>query len=112
MGMLARALDGVYGRPASGLRVRLERIQDGDWLTIGTVESNVRGHIRHWEDAHLERGVYRLVIDSDGYFSSLGATAAYPEITVMFRLRSDHESCDVQIILSPYSYSTYLLTND
>jgi 5-hydroxyisourate hydrolase len=111
MGVVARALDGVYGRSASGLRVRLERDQGGNWLTIGIVESNERGYIGHWENASLDRGLYRLVIDSDQYFSGLGVTAAYPEITVMFRLRGGHEPCDIQVVLAPYSYSTYFLTN-
>lgn len=111
MGIAAQALDGVYGRSASGLRARLERSDNGGWLAVGKVESDDDGYISQWADEKLERGLYRLVFDSDHYFSGLGVTAAYPEITVVFRVEGDDDPCSVQIILAPYSYSTYFRTS-
>jgi len=61
---------------------------------------------------HLERGLYRIVFDSDRYFATLGTITAYPEIVVIFRMPSESRSFQVHVALSPYSYSTYFGTSE
>ncbi|MEU3457154.1 hydroxyisourate hydrolase [Micromonospora sp. NPDC006766] len=107
MGISARALDGVYGTPATGLRARLEQSVDGCWLPIADAETNADGTIDDFVTGRLLRGPYRIIFDSDQYFSALGASAAYPEIIIVFRLRSESRTCQVQVLMTPYSYSLY-----
>jgi 5-hydroxyisourate hydrolase len=70
------------------------------------------GCIQEWHLRHLERGLYRIVFDSDEYFANLGVASAYPEIVVMFRMEDESRLFQVQVTLSPYSYSTYFGTTD
>jgi 5-hydroxyisourate hydrolase len=60
-----------------------------------------------WDAAHFERGLYRVVFDSDGYFTRLGVAIAYPEVAVIFRVAPEAHSFRVQVTLAPYSYSAY-----
>jgi len=103
----AQALDGVYGRPAAGVRARLEQSVDGRWSPVAEAETDADGTIGDFVQGRLARGPYRIIFDSDHYFSGLGVSAAYPEITVVFRVRSEPHTCQVQVLMTPYSYSMY-----
>jgi 5-hydroxyisourate hydrolase len=103
----ARALDGVYGRSASGVRARLERAVDGHWAVMADAETDGQGFIKDWDGIGLDRGLYRVVFDSDRYFVSLGMNAAYPEIVVTFRIHGEVDLYQVQVMLSPYAYSAH-----
>ncbi|GAA3846483.1 hydroxyisourate hydrolase [Sphaerisporangium flaviroseum] len=107
MSITAQALDGVYGRSAAGVRARLERDGNGGWLDLADAETDSDGCISEWRDKRLERGLYRIRFDSDYYFVGLGLNAAYPEIIVTFRMQDDTDAYQIQVMLSPYSYSTH-----
>jgi 5-hydroxyisourate hydrolase len=110
MTVVTRVLDGTYGNAAAGVRARLGRASGGGWTTITEMETDNRGQIDDWDGRHLERGLYRIVFDSDGYFAALGASSAYPEVAVTFRVLDEVLKFQVQITLSPYSYSIYFGT--
>ncbi|MEV0236665.1 hydroxyisourate hydrolase [Nonomuraea sp. NPDC050786] len=110
MNISAQVLDGVYGRPASGLRVRLEQLVNGVWGDIGKAETDGDGNVSKWAQSELSRGLYRVVFDSDYYFSGLGIEAIYPEIVVVFRIRDESDICKILVMLSPSTYSTYFGT--
>jgi 5-hydroxyisourate hydrolase len=107
MSVSAQALDGVYGRPAAGVRARLEERRGSDWSQIADAETDADGNISDFADGALRRGPYRIVFDSDHYFSGLGVSAAYPEIAVVFRVRTEPHTCQIQVLMTPYSYSMY-----
>jgi 5-hydroxyisourate hydrolase len=112
MRIVTQVLDGTYGKSAVGVRAFLARASSNGWATVAEAETNRDGRIEDWDSWHLERGLYRIVFDSDSYFSGLGATTAYPEVTVIFRMHNESVKFQVQVTLSPYSYSTYFGTMD
>lgn len=112
MSITSQALDSVYGRSAAGVRARLEQAVDLGWRRLGTAETDGDGCIVEWAADHFERGLYRIVFDSDHYFVGLGLSAAYPEITVMFRIADESDSYRIQVTLSPHSYSIYFGTDN
>jgi 5-hydroxyisourate hydrolase len=95
MSLSTHVLDTSVGRPASGVRVRLE-LHDAGWRTIADGHTNDDGRIAGWDTP--EPGVYRLVFEIAGEF--------YPEVTVAFRV-SDDSHYHVPLLISPYGYSTY-----
>nr|SBO95848.1 5-Hydroxyisourate Hydrolase (HIUase) [Nonomuraea gerenzanensis] len=103
------AQDAVYGRPAAGMEVRLERMADTQWMLDGKSEIGPEGFVREWLTLDLSRGLYRVVFCGERYFGALGLSSAYPEISVMFRMLGDQDASayKIQVWLSPYSYSTY-----
>ena len=56
---------------------------------------------------NLERGTYRLRFDVARYFQQRGVEAFYPEVNIMFEVRSPQEHYHVPLLLSPYGYTTY-----
>lgn len=107
MKILTQVLDGAHGKFAAGVHARLSRANSDGWVTVADAETDDEGRIRGWDDWHLDRGLYRIVFDSDSYFAWLGATAAYPEVSVIFRMQSEAHAFHVQLTLAPSSYSTY-----
>lgn len=108
--IVTRVLDGTFGMPAVGVRARLACGSSDLWKTVAEAETNSEGCIEDWDSWKLERGLYRIMFDSDSYFSELGAATAYPEIIVIFRMLDESHKFQVQVTLSPYSYSTYFGT--
>jgi 5-hydroxyisourate hydrolase len=107
MRIVAQTLDGTYGKPAVGVSAYLARANGEGWVTVAEAETNSDGRIDDWDTWHLERGVYRILFESDSYFAGLGSVAAYPQVVVIFRVCNDNEAFHVQLTLSPYSYSIY-----
>jgi 5-hydroxyisourate hydrolase len=108
MRISAQVLDSTYGQPAAGARARLEHSEANGWRLVAKAVTNSEGSIQSWGDHDLERGLYRLVFDCDSYFAGLGGTTAYPEVVVIFRMPTEMHACLVQVVLAPYSHSTYL----
>lgn len=110
MAIVTRVLDGTFGKPAVGVRAALERVNGTGWITVAEAETSIGGQINDWDGWEAERGLYRLIINSDSYFAGLGVSSAYPEVTVTFRMQNKAVKFQVVITLSPYSYSTYFGT--
>jgi 5-hydroxyisourate hydrolase len=79
---------------------------------VADAETDGDGRIREWHSRHLQRGVYKIVFDSDRYFAELGVSSAYPEIIIMFRTEDESHMLRVHVTLSSYSYSTYFGTTE
>jgi 5-hydroxyisourate hydrolase len=113
MKISTQVLDCTYGQSAVGVHARLERSTGDGWTTVAEAVTNGGGYIEDWKDGwHFERGLYRIVFDSDSYFAGLGASAAYPEVVVIFRMPDASRTFQVRVMLSPYSYSTFFGTMD
>jgi 5-hydroxyisourate hydrolase len=112
MKIVTQVLDSTYGKSAVGVPARLARAEDGGWRAVAEAETNTDGCVDAWYSSQLERGLYRIVFDSDSYFAGLGGIAAYPEVVVIFRILDESHTFQVQVTLAPYSYSTYFGTMD
>jgi 5-hydroxyisourate hydrolase len=104
MTMSTHVLDATTGRPATGLAVRLEIIDDDGWAPAGTGMTGPDGRLRLPGD---EPGVYRITFDSGAYFTARGAATFYPEVSVTFEMTEPDEHYHVPLLLSPFAYSTY-----
>jgi 5-hydroxyisourate hydrolase len=108
MKISAHVLDSTYGQPAAGARARLEHAGIDGWDLVAEGETDAGGTIDRWGQEDLKHGLYRLVFDCDSYFAGLGGMTAYPEVVVIFRMPTELHACQVQVVLAPYSHSTYL----
>lgn len=95
-------LDAALGTPAAGVPVTLSRT-DGTELASGTTDTD--GRWRAPESAALVAGTgHRITFDVAAY----AADAFFPEVTIAFRPASTERHHHVPLLLSPFSYSTYL----
>ena len=97
-------LDSVHGRPADGVRVRLE---SADGAEIASASTDADGRVRDLGPDTLPAGTYRLVFDTGGYFEAAGRRTFYPEVVITFNLADPDEHHHVPLLLSPFAYSTY-----
>ena len=58
-------------------------------------------------DRPVSNGTYRLVFDTEPYFSSLSVSCFYPQVTVVFNVDDGAQHYHVPLLISPYGYSTY-----
>jgi 5-hydroxyisourate hydrolase len=95
------------------MAVRLERAVPGEassWARVGSGVTDADGRARDLLSSPPGSGRYRLVFDTAAYFTALGETGFYPEVSVTFAVddggrRSDHYH--IPLLLNPYGYSTY-----
>ncbi len=104
MSISTHVLDAAVGSPAVGVAVVLEReAAGGEWTLIANRITDADGRIPDLA-TESDPGVYRLRFDVTGY---AGPEAFYPEVVVVFRVSATRHH-HVPLLLSPYSYSTYL----
>ena len=97
-------LDAVLGKPAVGIDVLL---MDAGGVTLASGVTDAEGRITELGASQLTVGDYRLVFDTGDYFAAIGTQSFYPMVTIDFTLADAASPCHVQLVLSPYAYSTY-----
>lgn len=102
-------LDTAAGHPAANVGVRLERRNDdGSFVLLSRRRTDADGRVRDLlEPGTLEIGVYRITFETGEYLHASGREGFYPEIPVVFGIRSETEHYHVPLLLSPFGYSTY-----
>ena len=119
MTLSTHVLDATTGRPAAGVRVRLERAGDSGWAPAGEGTTGPDGRLRLSGDpgdpavggdpaaGGGEPGVYRMTFGSGAYFQARGSATFYPEVSITFEMTERAEHYHVPLLLSPFAYSTY-----
>lgn len=97
-------LDTALGRPASGVRVRLE---NPEGAVVGRGSTDADGRLDRIGPEHLDAGTYRLHFDTGAYFATSGQSGFYPEVVVTVELSDPEGHYHVPLLLSPFAYSTY-----
>jgi 5-hydroxyisourate hydrolase len=109
-GISCHVLDTSLGRPAAGITIRLERLQDGSshWQALATTQTNADGRAAGLEgDASRALGLHRLTFELEGYFRQTGQAIFFPRAQVEFIVGSASEKYHVPLLLSPFGYCTY-----
>jgi 5-hydroxyisourate hydrolase len=113
-------LDIAAGRPAAGMRVRLERVASAAEAEtagpeqIAAATTDADGRIASLGPEGIAPGTYRLIFDTGGYFARQPAGGAsgtdlafFPEVTVTFAVADGRDHYHVPLLMSPFGYSTY-----
>jgi 5-hydroxyisourate hydrolase len=103
-------LDTSRGAPANGVAVSLEaQNSDETWTELSHAWTDDDGRVKpfFWVEQPLQGGTYRLVFDTDAYFSGLKVESFYPQVTIVFKIDDTTQHYHVPLLISPYGYSTY-----
>lgn len=103
-------LDTSRGTPASGVHVELElQNPDDSWTPLAEAWTDDDGRVKPFflVETHLSAGTYRLVFDTEAYFSTQESEFFYPQVTVVFNIGDDPQHYHVPLLISPFGYSTY-----
>ncbi len=103
-------LDTALGKPAAGVGVRLERLEEsGAWSLLGSAQTDADGRCVQLlrESDGLRAGHYRLAFKTGNYFAGQGVAGLYPMVEITFEVREGETHFHVPLLLSPHGYTTY-----
>jgi 5-hydroxyisourate hydrolase len=105
----SHVLDTALGRPAAGLRVRLDVLDGGGHARIVAERvTNEQGRITDFvPPGELGARTYRLTFETGAYFAHTGRPVFYPHVDVVFTVADADEHHHIPLLLSPFGYSTY-----
>jgi len=107
-GITTHVLDTARGKPAEGMRVRLERLAGGGPVLAGEQETDADGRARGLlGEVPLAAGRWRLTFGTGAWFAARGIVAFFPEVRIDFDVADPGAHHHVPLLLSPYGYSTY-----
>jgi 5-hydroxyisourate hydrolase len=99
-------LDTAVGTPASGMTVVLAVLRGSDWVRVSSGQTDDHGRLTTLTAGiAVEPGVYRLTFDTRTYHRDVDSF--FPEVQVVFNIRSAGEHVHVPLLVSPFGYSTY-----
>jgi len=115
MGLSTHVLDTMHGTPAGGMAAQLYATGGaGAPVLVKGFVLNADGRSPDgplFDDAHLQKGTYRLVFDVAAYFRARGVTLPDPpfldRVTLDFGIAHEDQHYHVPLLVSPWSYSTY-----
>ncbi len=95
--------DGTNGRPVDGLPVRIERPSLDAWQTVWQGLTGSDGRLDRPPRPEDDPGPFRLVLETDRYFTTLGMRPFYSHIVVVFtEWEADRE---IPIVIAPHGYA-------
>ncbi len=98
-------LDVVLGKPAAGIKIQLEKRENGGWRAFSSGVTDADGRCRDLaQNAAL--GVYRLTFETGAYLARNGRAGIYPEISITFTC-AGLEHYHLPLLLSDNGYTTY-----
>lgn len=113
-------LDTARGCPASNVKICIEQLQSGSFKVSGSLATdlipqvlsekctNSDGRIADLlPPGSLQIGMYKMTFYTKDYYQAIGMECFYPEVSVMFEIKSIAEHYHVPLLVSPYGYSTY-----
>ncbi len=113
-------LDIYSGRPATGMKLMLERktnpsweAADDEWTHLMAVTTNADGRTDQplLQGETIDVGVYRLTFDVQAYFRSIGVNLVEPaflmRVPLVFGVADPRGHYHVPLLCTPWSYSTY-----
>ena len=103
-------LDVSRGAPAGAVAVKLEMQNTNEsWTELSHAWTDEDGRVKPFflVEEPLASGTYRLVFDTEHYFSELNIEYFYPQVTVVFKVADEAQHYHVPLLISPYGYSTY-----
>jgi 5-hydroxyisourate hydrolase len=104
-GITTHVLDTVLGRPAAGIGIRLEKLDEDSWLLLAESATDADGRCRNLAP-EAAPGLYRLTFSTGAYFNEQARSSIYPEISITFHCRGEAHY-HLPLLLSENSYTTY-----
>jgi len=107
-GITSHVLDLSSGKPAVGVEIALEHIDDKKgWHAVARAKTDADGRVKDAFTKLHGPGRYRLTFATGAWFAARGVTCFHPEVSVVFEVRDETEHHHVPLLLSPYGYTTY-----
>ncbi len=98
------------GQAAEGVLSVVERLVEGNWQAVARAASDSSGSI--YFDNIDRPGLYRIELDSDLYFATVGVVSLLPRITLTIRITEAGGHCLLEAYIAANSQFSALIRND
>lgn len=106
--LTSHVLDTARGRPATGMRLVVERLDGEIWTPVANGVTNDDGRVPGlFTAATFVAGTYRATFHTGAWLKAEGLPVFYPEATVVFVVDAPDEHYHIPLLISPFGYSTY-----
>jgi 5-hydroxyisourate hydrolase len=108
-GISTHVLDTTLGKPASGIKVRLERADAaGMFHLVAERSTDAQGRVADFLGSQqLTSANYRLRFETGDYLRVTHQTEFYPHVEILFHVTEAAGHYHIPLLLSPFGYSTY-----
>ena len=100
-------LDIELGKPASDVTIKLEFLDDDNWVLVGAAKTDSDGRVVDWLNSEVKAGRYRISFGIEDYFLVQSRQCFYPNVSIDFYIKNVDEHFHVPLLLSAHGYSTY-----
>ena len=101
-------LDNERGEPARGVRVTLERRDDGALVPVATAETDQDGRVPDLAGGGLRPGEYRITFAIADYFAHQGGPAPFfRQVTIDFDVQDVARHYHVPLLMTRFACSSY-----
>lgn len=102
-------LDLSSGKPATGVRVVLSRIEDGLRVPVGSGVTDSDGRLRDLvpKADKLNAGTFELTFETGTYFRAHRVEPFHPRVAVVIEITDPDQHYHVPLLVSPFGYTTY-----
>ena len=101
-------LDTTSGRPAAGLGIHLEALDDdGTVRSLGHFITNDDGRVPKSAHDFLTPGVHRATFETGPWLDAHHGGGFWPFVPIVFRVTDVDAHYHVPLLLSPYGISSY-----
>ncbi len=102
-------LDLTAGKPASGVRVSLARIENVERIPVAAGVTDADGRLKDLapETGPLGAGVFELTFETGTYFRGRGVEPLHPRIVVVVEITDPARHYHIPLLVSPFGYTTY-----
>jgi 5-hydroxyisourate hydrolase len=105
--LTVKVTDAISGRPAAGLPVAVCRETGGEAASQQSRSITNSEGIADCTPGVADRGVYRIIVEFNEYFTSLGMQSFSPRVAMTLRIPDETADCRVAFLISPYSWTAY-----
>jgi 5-hydroxyisourate hydrolase len=109
MGISTHILDTSFGRPATGVPLRLFHWQRDEWLQLAENQTDADGRCVQLlpMGTALEAGLYRVRFDTAAYYEAHRIAGLYPYVEIAFEVRDPSQHYHIPLLLTGNGYTTY-----
>lgn len=106
-------LDGYHGRPAAGMKIELDRLADGTWSSVKSLQTDAKGRTEEplLSPEEYETGRYQVRLDLGSYFAERNVPTTDPpyltEVVLQLNFAEPDGHYHVPITVSPWGYTHF-----
>jgi 5-hydroxyisourate hydrolase-like protein (transthyretin family) len=108
MNIVISVIDGMHGRPAGGVGIKLAQLHDNVLVNAISGNTDEHGQFRYAtpRDGPLAGKMYHMELDVDVYFGALGIIPFHKKIAVFFRVANSGDEHQIRSLITPFMQAT------